>query len=421
MVGIVGVENFTSELEEALDDGSAVVQTAAIEAMLRMGERSVETPALSRMIAGTAEQRLQLLDLIVETGRPQFRDDIILRALRDLNARVQVRALELAVEIGTELGLDELRRLIEHDNTDVAVQAFLTLAHFDRSGALDLVLTGIRSTDESQRGRALEFARHLASASLWPTMRAYAAQEDDLSAQRLALIVLGHLGDPSAELPLRDILLAAEPELAAAALGALSHIPTQRAMDQPLRHRRDPRAAVRETALDEMIRQRRPTDDFEVFLDDTDAEISKRALVHMQSETPERASQIFSRALAETDDPAAALTALYRVSLQTDIRDFLDASSDQLMRFLSDEDHAISGLAARLLVIATSPIEMRNRLRRTGRPDALYALIEATYNGEHNFSELYTESMDHDIHAIRVAASLGILALGTEYEPPLSE
>jgi hypothetical protein len=64
---------------------------------------------------------------------------------------------------------------------------------------------------------------------------------------------------------------------------------------------------------------------------------------------------------------------------------------------------------------------MRNRLRRTGRPDALYALIEATYNGEHNFSELYTESMDHDIHAIRVAASLGILALGTEYEPPLSE
>ncbi len=421
LVGVVGVDDFTSDIQESLDDGSAVVQTAAIEAMLRMGERSVEAPALSRMIAGSEDQRLQLLELIVETGRPQFRNDVILRALRDLDSRVQVRALDLAMGTGTELGLDELRRLIEDDDDDVAAQAFITFAHFDRSGALDLVLEGIRSTEDEDRGRALEFSRHLASSSLWPTMRAYANQDDDLNAQRLALIVLGHLGDPSAELPLRDILLSSEPPLAAAALGALSHIPTQRALDQPLRHRRDPRAAVRAAALDELIRQRRPTDDFEIFLDDTDPLVSERALIHMQAETPERAAQLFNRALAETDDPAAALTALYRVSLRTDIRDFLDASSDQLMRFLSNEDPAISGLAARLLVIGTSPIEMRNRLRRTGRPDALYALLESTYNGEHNFSELYTESMDHDIHAIRIAASLGILALGSDYESSAAE
>lgn len=416
LVGIVGVDDFTSEVEGALDDGSAVVQTAAIEAMLRMGERSVETPALSRMIAGSEDQRLQLLELIAETGRPQFRNDVILRALRDLDARVQVRALELAIQIGTELGLDELRRLIEDDDSDVAAQAFKTFVHFDRSGALDLALSRIRSTDTEERGRALEFTRHLASASLWPTMRAYADQDDDVNAQHLALIVLGHLGDPSAELPLRDILLGSEPALAAAALEALSHIPTQRALDQPLRHRRDPRPAVRSAALDQLIRQRRPTDDFEFFLDDSEPSISERALVHMQSETPERAAQLYDRALAETDDPAAALTALYRVSLRTDIRDFLDASSAQLLRLLSDADPAISGLAARLLVIGTSPVEMRNRLRRTGHPDALYALIEATYNGDHNFSELYTEAMEHDIHAIRIAGSLGIVALGEQYE-----
>ena len=421
LIGVAGIDDFSDELQGALGDGSPVVQTAAIEAMLRMGARSVEDPALSRMISGSEDQRLQLLELIVETGRAQFRNDIILRALRDLSPHVQMRALELAIQTGSELGIDELRRLIEDDDVRVAAEAFITFAHFNRSGALDLALAGMRSNESEARARALIFARHLASSSFWPTMRAYADQADDEVARQLALVVLGHLGDPIAEQPLRDILLAAEPAIAASALEALSHIPTRRAIDQPMRHRRDPRAAVRGAALAELVRQGRPTDDFEIFLDDSDAEIAERALLHMQASNPERAAQLFSRALAETDEPSAALTALYRVSLRNNIRRFLDASTEQLLSFLVSEDPAISGLAARLLVVGTSPVEMRNRLRRTGRPDAVYALIEATYDADHNFSDLYHESLEHDIHAIRIAASLGILQLGAEYAPPVVE
>jgi hypothetical protein len=250
-------------------------------------------------------------------------------------------------------------------------------------------------------------------------MRAYASQDDDGVAQRL---FGGRITEVSEDdQPLRDILLAAEPEVAASALEALSHIPTRRAQDQPMRHRRDPRAAVRAAALEQLVRQNRPADDFEIFLDDADPSIAEEALLHMQNESPERAAQLFSRALAETEDPGAALTALYRVSLKDDIRRFLDATSQQLLRFLVDEDPRLSGLAARLLVIGTSPVEMRNRLRRTGRPDALYALIESTYGGDQNFSDLYTESLDHDIHAIRIAAALGILRLGGAYTPPVVE
>lgn len=421
LIGRVEVDGFDEQLEAALDDGSPVVQTAAIEALLRMGARSVENPALTRMVSGTEDQRLQLLELIVETGRPQFRNDIILRALRDLSPRVQRRALELAIQTRIELGFDELRRLIDDDDPGVAAEAFITFAHFDRSGALDLALAGLRSGDDEERSRALEFGRHLASSSLWPTMRAYAAQEDDGVARHLALIVLGHLGDPSAEQPLRDILLAAEPDVAASALEALSHIPTRRAQDQPMRHRRDPRAPVRAAALQQLVRQERPPDDFEIFLDDSDPVIAEQALLHIQDHSPERAAQLFSRALAETAEPAAALTALYRVSLKNDIRRFLDATSEQLLRFLVQDDPEISGLAARLLIVGTSPVEMRNRLRRTGRPDALYALIEATYDGDDNFSDLYAESLGHDIHAIRIAASLGILKLGSAYTPPAPE
>lgn len=421
LLGVIGTPEFRAPLEAALDDPSPIVQTAAVQALLQLGARAVEEPTLSRMVSGTETQRLQLLDLVASAGRGDFRAEMITRASRDVSPRVQVSALRHAMATGTRLGAAELNRLVAAEDEEVAEIAFVALAEFDRNAALDLALRWVRSGDPRERQRGMRLARHLSSPSLWPMMRSYALQEQDTNERRFALLVLGHLGDPSAEEPLRDILLSAQPDQAAQALSALSHIPTPRARDQALVHRRDARAPVRRAALNELIRQRRPADDFVLFLEDSDPTIAEAALLHMQRSNPGRAAAIFSQALADSDDPVPTLLALYRVSLNHDIRRFLDATSNRLRHLISASDPRVAGLAARLLTRATAPAELLPLIGPETSADALYAVLEATLGSEANFSDLYTSALDHDVEAIRIVASLGIVALGEAYTPPVVE
>lgn len=421
LIAELGTTDFRSDVEAALSDPSPVVQTAAIEALLRLGDRSVESQALARLVSGTPEQRLRLLELIVDTGRAEFRAEVLLRALRDTSGAVQRAALAHAVATETPVAFDELNRLINGTDEEVASEAFRTLVHFERVTALDLVLDLLRSNTQTERDRGLRFARHLNSANLWPLMRSLAAQSEDPDSRRRALLVLGHLGDRIAEEPLRDMVLSARDEVAAEALTALSHIDTAAARNQPLTHRSDARAPVRDAALSALIRQRRPADDFETYLDDRDPEIAERALIYMQDVDPERAAAIYSQTLRDTEEPYVVLYALYRVSLRHDIRRFLDACSNQLRAYLNQPDAALSGLAARLLLTATSPAEMEDAIVRAGTSDALYALVEASYGANGDFSSLYTDALNHDLYAVRVAAALGIVSLGDAYRPPATE
>ncbi len=421
LIGELGTADFTGELQAALHDPSPLVQTAAVEVLLRRDLRSAEESAMAQLVSGPPAQRARLLELVVHTGRAEFRTDVLLRALRDTDRSVQIAALRHAIATNTHFGIDEFQRLMNDEDATVSAEAFLALMHFERLAALDLVLTMLRSSTQAERDRGLRFARHLNSANLWPMMRALATQTENPETRQLALMVLGHLGDQTVEEDLRVLVLSARDHVAADALRAISHIDTPRARDQPLIHRRDSRPAVREAALEALTAQRRPADDFGEFLHDQRADIADGALLHMQQSDPERAAALYAHTLRETDDPAAVLYALYRVSLANDIRRFLDASSTQLQAVLAESDMNTAGLAARLLLTATPPSELEERIRNADSPDALYALIEATYGADGDFSDLYTEALDNDLVAIQVAAALGVVALGDAYHPPIGE
>ncbi|MCB9532202.1 MAG: hypothetical protein H6700_10585 [Myxococcales bacterium] len=410
-----GVER--AALRAALDDDSVIVRTAAIEALLRSNDPAVEEAALAQLIAGTEAQRIQLLELIAQTARPEFREQTLRRALVDLSPSVQLSALRLTVRHGVSLGIEDVSRLLSHSDARVADAAFEALVALDAQEAMEVMLRGLRDSSAPARLRAMRQARLLPTANVWPMMRSIAARSSDPTERRLALVALGNLGDPTAEQPLRDYVLGLQGAEAAEALAAISHIPTARAANQPLVHRRDPRREVRDVALSELIRQRRPADDFVVFLTDADPAIAERALLHMQTTEPDRAAAIFAANLEESDDPVAALGALYRVSLQKDIRRFLDAAQSQLRAYLHSDDPAIVGLAARLVLVGASPAAVALELSPADI-DGRYALLEAGIARRADLSSLYAESLGDDLTMIRVAAALGIMSLGDQFHAP---
>ena len=244
LLGVARGRVAPAALRAALDDPHAMVQTAAVEALLRAGDPAVEEVAMTRLVAGTEEQRAQILSAIAASARPTFREAAIRRAMLDLSPVVQVQALDLAQQYELAFSANDLGRLVQHEDLRVADAAFKTLASADAQGAMDTLLRGLRDTTPATRTRALRMARFLPTANVWPMMRSLAAEESDAATRRLALVCLGNLGDPTAEDGLREVVLTGAAPDAADALRALARIPTPRATDQPLVHRRDPRPTM---------------------------------------------------------------------------------------------------------------------------------------------------------------------------------
>lgn len=417
LVGTHAAAAYGDAIEAHLEDPSAMVQTAAVEALLRTGDRDVETVALQRLVSGSVEQRIQLVELIVRVGRQGFRNDVLGRALRDVSPRVRVAAMRHAVAANIRLGAAELERLLTADEADVATEALRTLAHFDEDAALDFVLTSLRSSNPLTRSRTLSLARHVPTPSLWPVMRHIALDDPTSAASRQALIVLGHLGDPLAEESLRAIVLGTDADAAAEALLALGRIPTERATDQALVHRRDARPAVRRAAFEVLVEQNRPADTFDLFLEDADPLLARDALLHVLRADPARAAGRLSRALENARNRTTTLSALYRASLEADLRPVLVAAAPLLQEDLQSGDEDAAGLAVRLLAGASSLDAVLVEALASGSEHALYGMIEAALRAPDGHSDLFARGLESDVHVTRVAASLGVIALGDDYAP----
>ncbi len=421
LLGLIEAPAFLPELTRALRDESPLVQTAAIEAVLRLGDPTAEESALSRLISGNPEQRVQVMRLIVSSSAPAFQREVVRRSVRDVSSTVRLAALESARSVGLVLSVPELERLLEDEDPDLVDAAFRELVRADRQVALGFVLRSIRSSTPRERNLGMALARHLALPELWPMMRSYAASDEDTRAQELALVVLGHLADPMAEDALRTVVLAGDDDVAARALYAISFIPTQRAREQPLVHRRDSRQAVRAAAFDAMRRQGQPIAEFELFLEDSNHTLAERALAYMQETDPLFAAEAFARTLDESEDPTSAMWALYRTSLLHDIGGMLAAGSEEIEQLMLSNDPVIANLATRLMLTARPAESFVPDVISGGTSDALYAVIEATLTVDGNFSDLYVAALEHDLAAIRIAAAIGIWRLGNDFAPTVAE
>ena len=146
LLGVARGRVAPAALRAALDDPHAMVQTAAVEALLRAGDPAVEEVAMTRLVAGTEEQRAQILSAIAASARPTFREAAIRRAMLDLSPVVQVQALDLAQQYELAFSANDLGRLVQHEDLRVADAAFKTLASADAQGAMDTLLRGLRDT-----------------------------------------------------------------------------------------------------------------------------------------------------------------------------------------------------------------------------------------------------------------------------------
>lgn len=421
LVSAASLSEFAPQLESALADPSPLVQTAAVEALLRLGDASAQETALAGLLSGSAEQRIELLNLIVVSTRGSYRREAIERSVRDVDATVRAAALDHLRDIGGTLSSNELQRMTEDDDAGLADRAFRELARLDRDAALDLTLRGMRSNALRERMRAMHFARHLAVPELWPAMRSYVAVGDETE-QSMAMLVLGHLGDPSAEEALRQQVLGGQGSDAARALLALAHLPTESARRQAIVHRNDPRRAVRMAALEAMAFLGFPASEFEPFLSDDDDGVGRAAFLHLQEVDPHFAAEAFARVLGETDDPENVLRSLYRANERSEVQSLLEAARARLLYLSAQPDPTVANLATRLLLRVSDPQAVEAAVTTQGSADARYALLEAAAAAnDPAYSAWFEEALRADLFALRVIAAIGIRRLGDRYAPPEPE
>ncbi|MFT4703068.1 MAG: HEAT repeat protein [Bradymonadia bacterium] len=408
------------QIRAALDDADPLVESSAVNALLRMGDSEANERALTGLMTGSDVRRLELLEDVVHNTRGRFRSEALARSLRDPSAVVRLRALDHCVQMNLEPDVADINRLVRGEDREVRQTAFRVLVRLDREAALAMVLTDLRGSDGERRDDALSLSRYLAVPSLWPTMRSFATHGDD--AQRgLALLVLGHLGDPWAETSLVSVIStgAATEAAAAASLIALARIPTSSAQARAMLYRRDPRPEVRAAAFEALRHVTAPPVAFEPFLIDDDSELGQRAFGYLQERDPLFAAEAFSRSLTTADDPVMVLRSLYSASQTREVRPLIEQVRPRLEALARQPNPEAADLALRLLLTVSEPSDLLSIAQAARAPGPLYAVLEACARADDpQWSALFTQALDHDLFALRVAGAIGISQLGDRYAPP---
>ena len=128
LVGLLQDRRWAARLRETLADPSPLVQNAAVEALLKLGDDQAENATLNLLVSGTTEQRAQLVDLVAGAAEGDFRRQAIERSLRDTAPAVRAAAVRAIAAHNVRVSLDTLDHLIDDADVRVADEAFTWLA-----------------------------------------------------------------------------------------------------------------------------------------------------------------------------------------------------------------------------------------------------------------------------------------------------
>lgn len=418
LLALSGDPSVEPRLAQLLADQSGLVRGAALEALLATSNRSAAEAALRALLQGTAEQKLRLLDLVLRHGSADLQREAALQALRDTDAAVRSGTLaRIATSRSVALTREQIDRLLGDSSAAVVDETVRFLVATAPDLATTTVLTRLRSSQAATRASGMRLAAALGVPAVWPQMRSM-ARAGDREQRTMALMALGHLGDPIAEADLRSIVLNGTGSEAGLALEALARIPTDTARQQPLRMMRDARVEVRRAAFRAMAHLEQPLEAFEGFLSDADPAIVGMAVAHVQARDPERAARLLTRALSEAVDPEPLMRALFAASRTADVSALVRAARPQLLQVARSANEGASYLAIRLLLDAEQPSDlMPDVVADQLSPAALYGLLESSIGRDPGLSDLYTRQLEHELFMVRVAASVGIFTLGPNYAP----
>ncbi|MBU6162615.1 MAG: HEAT repeat domain-containing protein [Myxococcales bacterium] len=414
LMALSGSPEWVATLRAGLQDAHPMVRVMAIEALLPAGDAEAQSVALTLLVQGDADAKSRLLDLFLSRGTTEFQAHASAMLLRDGAPEIRRSTLLQIREHGVAIE-PALREQLIHDlDTRVADAAFGWLVTADPAAALDRVQTGLRSSDTDVRRRALEFSRHMATADLWPTMRAYLRAGDSQS-RFAAECVLGQLGDPSVEEALRTVILTGSASDAALALRSISHIRTERAQTQVERQIHDPRQEVREAALDILLERQVPPSVVEPFLADEDPSLGTRALAWMIASDINWVVNRIERMLAIEENVIHVLRSLHEASDQPDKTALLSQLAPQLDALCDSPNVEISHLASRLRLQASTPPPLPSGAE-LWQPGRMYATTESlitTAGTEHG--DFLAGAARHDLLMVRVAAAIAIRQLGPAF------
>lgn len=418
LLGLSPDPSHGAKLRSMLQDRSVLVQNACLESLVAQGSQQAENAVLDTMIRGTSTQKIQLLDLLFQRGTQRLRQEAVQRALRDVDVSVRLSAIRRMTQARVAIPSNEVERFLVDSDSSIRFAAFAHMAATRPTEALDEVLRRLRAADLAQRRTGLEFGAILPAPDLWPLMRSVATR-GETNDRVLAWRVLGTMGDPIAEDPLRNMVLTADDEEAARALTALTAIPSERAHAQAGRHRRDPRPAVRRAAFEAMTRLNYPLAEIEAWLEDPDPQIGTLALVQLQERDPGWAASAVGRTLQRAASPATVLASLHRASRDHDIRPLLREALQPLRQLSGSGSPEAASLATRLVLQVVDPLQEMPRIREQDRVAARYALLEhAIATRDARYLPLYEEAMQTDIRLLRTAAAIGLQTLDPAARAP---
>jgi HEAT repeat protein len=418
LLSLSGAPEWRGTLQAGLQDEHPIVRALAIEALLPSGDADAQSAALELLVQGDREAKSRLLDLILANGTAEFQSHAAAMLLRDGSADIrrstllQIRNVQVAVEPALR------EQLINDLDTRVADAAFAWLVATDPAGALERVQTGLRSSDPEIRSQALEFSRHMATADLWPTMRAY-VRSGDVQSRFAAECVLGQLGDPTVEESLRTVLLTGSASDAALALRAISRIRTERAQTQVERQIDDPRQEVRSAALDILLERQVPPSAVEPFLADADPSLGMRALAYMMSADIPWAVVRIERMLDVEENVLRVLRSLYEATGHLNASQVLNELTARLDVLAQSPDVEVADLASRLRLQASMAPPPNLNGAESWSAGRLYATVEAlVHTATPEQSALLAHAARHDLLMVRVAAGVAIRRLGETFVAP---
>jgi HEAT repeat protein len=402
-------------LREGLQDPHPIVRLMAIETLLPGGDTEAQSAALTLLVQGDAEAKSRLLDLILSSGTPEFQADAASMLLRDGSPEIR-RSTLLHIQAQVVAIEPALREQLLHDlDTRVADAAFEWLVTADPAAALERVQTGLRSSDADIRAQALEFSHHLATADLWPTMRAY-LRAGDPQRRFAAECVLGQLGDPSVEEALRTVILTGSASDAALALRSISRIRTERAQTQVERQIDDPRPEVREAALDVLLERQVPPSAVEPFLADESPLLGTRALTYMIASDMGWAVRRIERMLTVEENVLQVLRSLHEAMGRLNDPALLHELAPRLEDLSNSPDVEIAHLASRLR-LQSSPPPPSPSGTELWPPGRMYATAESLIlSAQAENSPFLAEAARHDLLMVRVAAAIAIQQLGPAFD-----
>ena len=415
VLGRSGVPELEAHLRHGASDPHPLVRAAAVEAQLSIRQNGGEHALLGRVASGEREERREALLLALRFGRQGFRERVTEQARRDANPDLRATAFRQALLAGTasDLLTDAFLETFLEDDPEFGGEAYRILIERGHAVTIERVQNGLVSGDVQERRWALSLLAYAPIPSTWPYLRWIHANGDEEDRQ-LATLALVRLGEAGAARDVLDLARRGPEDLTLPALRALRGVNDPGLREAFLDLMELPRPEVRRAVFDNLVEIGITPNTLLAFLSDGSPDLAHAARQRLLDEDSTYLTSRICPRLRMGGDVGRSLRFLWAAWTERPDPTIFADCSPALAALIEHDSPEIGGGAARLYYAISALPNISAEAALAQPSHRLYAFLDESIAREpRRFRDLYTALLDHELLAIRLVASIGLLKSGT--------